>query len=878
MRRLPLLVLATALACTSEVTPQNPFDPATPLALQAKARVAGAVETGAGPYAGLDVYLRQNGALVRSFTTDPAGAFVFDSLTPGGYAVEVQAPGFATVTVPLSLAAGAEVDVGALSLVPSGGASTGSLSGSAVLGRKSVAPGGGFEPDPAADNGGILVESIDTPYAAVTTSTGEYELALPPGLHRLRVSHPNYIAQELPDQLVTLGQVSPVTVVVVLATNPAKVTGTVVAEQPDGSLGPLADALVTLDGTSATGLTNAAGQFTLDQLAPGSYLLRVLKDGYATASVPVLDLVGGEDRLLADPLSLRLERGGLRGTVILADTPGDASGVVVEVTGSGRAAVTGADGAYAFDALLAGTYEVRARRDGYGQQVAGGLAVTAGAAVDVPPMTLTRQGGTVAIKDGVVTRSRPITLVLGAPAAASWRASEDPSFQDAALGDTTGTHPYTGPGAEVPFTLSDRDGAHTVYVVFLDGSGSASAPASATIVLDRLAPSAPSVVIETGAAYTRASTVGLTLSAADLPATAGAAVSGLSRMELADNSAFTGAVLLDYNLAHTWTLPAGDGLKAVYARFHDRAGNVSVAAVALVTLDTAPPQAPSLALSGGAGAPAGTTGSPLVTAALSASDANEGTGKQDLQVRLSNASGFAGATWQPFAAAVSWLLPPGDGAKTVFAQFMDPAGNQSLVVQAGITLAGTAPTAGSLTLAGGAAATNQQVVPVAISAAGAAEMRLSVNGVAQPSGWIPYASGASVDLGATPDEATRTVSVTFRNTAGVEGGAATASIVFDQRAPTGPAVAVNGGAGFTGSPIVTLTLGATDGPVAAGGYAAGLDAVELSADAAFTTPTVLPYATSAPWTFTAADGAKTVWARFRDRAGNPSAPDRKSVV
>ena len=146
-------------------------------------------------------------------------------------------------------------------------------------------------------------------------------------------------------------------------------------------------------------------------------------------------------------------------------------------------------------------------------------------------------------------------------------------------------------------------------------------------------------------------------------------------------------------------------------------------------------------------------------------------------------------------------------------------------------------------------------MPVAISAAGAAEMRLSVNGVAQPSGWVAYATGASVDLGATPDEATRTVSVAFRNAAGVEGGAATAAIVFDQRAPTAPSVAVNGGAAFTGSPIVALTLGASDGPATAGGYAAGLDAVELSADAAFTAPTVLPYATSAPWTFTAVDPA-----------------------
>jgi carboxypeptidase family protein/fibronectin type III domain protein len=879
MRRLPLLVLAAALACTTEVAPQNPYDPATPPPLQAKARVTGSVQTGAGaPLAQLDVYLRQNGQLLRSFTTDAAGAFVFDALTPGSYAVEAQAPGFAPVSVPLALAPGAEIDVGALRMTPLGGVDSGFLRGTARLGKVAAVPGGPVEEDPAADNGGILIEAVDTPYAAVTTSSGDYELALPPGRHALRVSHPNYVAQTLTDLQVDLGVVSGV-VVVVLATNPAKVTGQVLGELPQGGTGPLAFATVTLEGTSATGITNAAGQFTLDQLAPGSYLLRVLVDGYQTTSVPVLNLTGGEERLLTDPLTLSLQRGSLRGRVALADAPADASGVVVEVTGSGRAVVTGADGSFAFDALVAGTYEVRARREGYAQQAVGGLAVTAGANVDVPLLTLTRQGGTVAISEGAVTRSRPVTLLLGAPSAASWRASEDPTFQDAALGDTTATRrPYAGAGSTGTFTLSDRDGEHVVYVVFHDASDGASAPASAAVVLDRVAPAAPSVVIEGDAPFTRSATVGLRLSAQDLPATAGAAVSGLARMELAENSAFTGAVLLDFNLAHTWTLTGLDGTKAVYARFYDRAGNQSATAVDLVTLDRLEPEAPSLTLSGGPGVPAGTTGSPLVTAALSATDANEGTGKQDLQVRLSNASGFAGASWQPYAASVSWLLPPGDGQKTVYAQFMDPAGNQSLPVEASITLAGTAPSDGRITLAGGAAATSQQVVPVEIFATGATLMRLSVNGVPQPAGWIPYAASATVDLGAVPDEATRTVSVAFRNSGGLEGGGASAAILLDQRAPTAGSLAIDGGAAYAGSLAVTLSLAALDAPQAAGGVAAGLDTVELSNDA-FATSTTVPMVASLSWALAAgADGPRTVSARFRDRAGNVSSPATTATI
>ncbi len=286
MRRVPLLVLAAALACTTEVAPKNPYDPATPLALQAKARITGTVETvAAAPFEGLRVYLRHNGELGGSFVTDQTGAFVFDGLTPGSYSVEAQAAGFAPVSMPITLGAGADVDVGTITLAPLGGVDTGALHGFAKLGKVAAVPGGPVEEDPAADNGGILVEAVGTPFAAVTTSSGEYQLALPPGTHKLRISKPSYVARELSDLQVTLGVTSTM-VVVILATNPAKVSGSVVAELPGGGTGPLADALVTLDGTSATGLTNAEGQFTLDQLAPGSYLLRVLKAGYQTTSVP----------------------------------------------------------------------------------------------------------------------------------------------------------------------------------------------------------------------------------------------------------------------------------------------------------------------------------------------------------------------------------------------------------------------------------------------------------------------------------------------------------------------------------------------------------------------------------------------------------------
>ena len=62
-------------------------------------------------------------------------------------------------------------------------------------------------------------------------------------------------------------------------------------------------------------------------------------------------------------------------------------------------------------------------------------------------------------------------------------------------------------------------------------------------------------------------------------------------------------------------------------------------------------------------------------------------------MRFSN-DGTTFSAWQPYAASAAWTLAGGkDGARTVYAQFADGAGNTSAVVSDTITLDTTAPTA-----------------------------------------------------------------------------------------------------------------------------------------------------------------------------------------
>ena len=144
----------------------------------------------------------------------------------------------------------------------------------------------------------------------------------------------------------------------------------------------------------------------------------------------------------------------------------------------------------------------------------------------------------------------------------------------------------------------------------------------------------------------------------------------------------------------------------------------------------------------------------------------------------------------------------------------------------------------------------------------------------------PHVAGAAAVLhGAFPAETasqlvTRLVSTgravidqrTGRTTPRIDLARAVGAVTTDRTAPNG-SVIINAGAVYAKSRTVTLTLSATD----AGGVA----------DMCLGEPcgTWVPYATTATTTLAAGlDGNRTVVVRFRDRAGNVSAPAQDSIT
>jgi len=190
-----------------------------------------------------------------------------------------------------------------------------------------------------------------------------------------------------------------------------------------------------------------------------------------------------------------------------------------------------------------------------------------------------------------------------------------------------------------------------------------------------------SIKINGGASYTNSNSVVLNLSATD---NSGSAVS----MQFSQDNV-TWSDWVPYATMWNATLPTGDGAKNYYARFKYASNNISPAYSSSIILDTVAPSG-SVTINNGAT----TANSTAVALTLQATDVNGVS-----QMCISNTSTCT--AWEPFVTTKSWILPEGDGTKTVYASFKDVAGNinstpSSSTIVLDLPLTTTASPAGGL--------------------------------------------------------------------------------------------------------------------------------------------------------------------------------------
>lgn len=233
----------------------------------------------------------------------------------------------------------------------------------------------------------------------------------------------------------------------------------------------------------------------------------------------------------------------------------------------------------------------------------------------------------------------------------------------------TTTTVYTAP--------TQSHGSHTLYVQEQDALGNWGDPGSFTIDVDIQAPVLTSISLNGGDGYTYSTTVNATIDAVSEPG---------MQMSFYDYNPSGWKPWETYSPSKTIYLPTGEGSKRVYVRVQDSLGNVSSYVYDEITVDQTAPTNGSLLINGG------DTYTPSLDAVLTVSATDNYATQNELQVRY-----YYNGTWSSWQAFSSQFtantnFTPIAGAKGVYVQFRDPAGNTTGSIYDSIYLQMALPT------------------------------------------------------------------------------------------------------------------------------------------------------------------------------------------
>ncbi|MBL9039113.1 MAG: hypothetical protein JNG84_11395, partial [Archangium sp.] len=428
------------------------------------------------------------------------------------------------------------------------------------------------------------------------------------------------------------------------------------------------------------------------------------------------------------------------------------------------------------------------------------------------------------------------------------------------------------------FLDPSTQGTKTVSAEFRDAAGNTASVLTASTIYDTVAPSPVTLAIVGGLTTTNDAGVPLSLSAVDtngLSATAG--------LTLSEDLSFQGAVVgpsaMPGSGLVTFPLPPGDGVRRIYARFRDIAGNDATASVT-VTLDTVAPTGSIEAFGVLAdGTPSTTRSSSTgITVNVTATGATGYLlGYDSLSTCPTAAASYAAVPVVTTGLAATLTSTP--GTRLVKLCLRDAAGNLAGPFTDSLVLDGTAPTGCTLALSGtmadgltaapaGQTARSQVTATVASCSSDVAEYVIAGGTVAcsptMVANWVPFSGPSTAQAFLlTGGEGTNTVSGCYRDASRNVASLSAATISLDTTPPSALGITLNGGAAFlgqaqlvSGQPTVTIAgsaVGATQWAFAE------------------SNPTTYASYTGASGSLTLGGaGLRTVYARFRDDLGNLS--------
>lgn len=358
-------------------------------------------------------------------------------------------------------------------------------------------------------------------------------------------------------------------------------------------------------------------------------------------------------------------------------------------------ALAGEDGSFTLNGVPAGVYRLVITGSGGETDEVDGVTVTGEEpTVTLEPIVVQAVtgyfdiiGDAGGVESSAYTSSPVVTLRLDGFNASHMRLGTSAS---GAAADCV-LNPAVSYQAETTFTLL-AEGEATVCVQFIGGDGRTTEVLTDSIVYDAGQPFGTVLSVNAGAEFVTAVGAGVTLGL-----TAFDGLSRLTEMQLANLKAGACDAALDsaptepFVTVKSWTLadPANSatGYRTVCARFADAAGNWSAPVSDTVYFDPLLYAPGFTALVRGQEARTDRTRAAKVTVEIAFS----GPATDVTDVLLANDSSFAGVSWRPFAAAITWTLEAGDGLKTVYVKVRDFAGNESARLQPQITLDQSGP-------------------------------------------------------------------------------------------------------------------------------------------------------------------------------------------
>ena len=302
-----------------------------------------------------------------------------------------------------------------------------------------------------------------------------------------------------------------------------------------------------------------------------------------------------------------------------------------------------------------------------------------------------------------------------------------------------------------------------------------------------------------------------------------------------------------------WTLDGEDGLKTVFLRLRDDAGNYSNVLSSAIYLDRSPPDELDLVVNEGNEWVRNSARRTSVQ--LNAKGASH--------FMLGEDPEFNGMDWEPYKNVTSIVLSEEEGEKILYARFKDPAGNISEPIRTSVRLDFTPPTCQEFSIDEELDFTNnnQKQVRLTFKAVGAVKMAVSNSPILNPSDiasqWEDYVE--SKDWVLEGEDGVKTVYAIFQDEAGNLSSICSDRIILDRVAPANCSVIINDNNKYVlpGGYKIPIELAAD-----------GADKFIISENADFTDARWELFIPKKIYEVSKTDGVKNIYIKFRDKALN----------